>query len=220
MQAVIAASYCLLQSDGQEREGGGAVGTQAVRVVNPKSATILSANPRFPEGEAWSSHKSGVTVSRRIGVFPTPKGRAPERSRQLLAEAMLNQCTRFINENSSSQGEEDDPWPRELRNTVLVLHGPIPRERSSWDWLWLETIRCGRYSSRRNRTVSRTVSGTGSPPFRAATKRARSSASSASRSNSSPPLDRSSTWETRPSASTVTLSFTSDSRPMRRARSG
>lgn len=68
MQAVIAASYSRLQSDGQEREGGGLVGTQAARVANPKNATVFARDPlRELRSRAHGSDRLAVR-SRGIGV--------------------------------------------------------------------------------------------------------------------------------------------------------
>lgn len=72
MQAVIAVSYFLLQSDGQETGVGGGVLTQAARVTNPKNAMAFTRDP-LSEQSSKSRRSDRFTVrSRGIGVSNNP----------------------------------------------------------------------------------------------------------------------------------------------------
>jgi len=75
LQTVIAASYLLLQLDGQEDEAGGAVGTQAARVANPRTAVIFVAYPL--RARRYRSRGSGgfALAARGIVVHPPVTGK-------------------------------------------------------------------------------------------------------------------------------------------------
>jgi len=72
LQTVIAVSYFLLQSEGQEEEAGGAVGTQAVRVANPRNAVVLAKDLLRERRYKLRGLSRFARVSRGIAVSHPP----------------------------------------------------------------------------------------------------------------------------------------------------